>query len=85
MLITRAFIFARGGSKGIKGKNLVEFNGHPLIAQSILMAKQFKCIEKIYVSTDSDEIADISKMYGASIIKRPFALEFIGFFLKRIQ
>ena len=74
MVITRAFIFARGGSKGIKGKNLVEFNGHPLIAQSILMAKQFKCIEKIYVSTDSDEIADISKMYGAAIIKRPFAL-----------
>lgn len=74
MIKTRAFIFARGGSKGIKGKNLVEFNGHPLVAQSIIMAKQFSSIDKIYVSTDSNEIADISKRYGASIIKRPVAL-----------
>ena len=68
---TRAFIFARGGSKGIVGKNLVLFNGKPLIAQSILVAKKLKCIEKIYVSTDSEEIANVSLDYGATIIKRP--------------
>ena len=71
MVKTRAFIFARGGSKGIKGKNLVNFNGHPLIAHSILIAKKINCIEKIYVSTDSDQIADVSIKYGVSIIKRP--------------
>jgi len=67
----RAFIFARGGSKGILDKNLVEFNGQPLIAQSILIAKRLNCFEKIYVSTDSDKIADVSSKYGVSIIKRP--------------
>ena len=71
MIKTRAFIFARGGSKGITGKNLVNFNGHPLIAQSILIAQKLSCIEKIYVSTDSDQIADVSIKYGVSIIKRP--------------
>ena len=74
MIRTRAFIFARGGSKGIKRKNLVPFNGIPLIAHSILLAQEFSCIEKIYVSTDSEEIADVSRMYGASIIKRPIEL-----------
>ena len=71
MTKTRAFIFARGGSKGILGKNLVDFNGHPLIAHSILIAKKLNCIEEIYVSTDSDQIADVSTKYGVSIIKRP--------------
>jgi len=71
LIKTRAFIFARGGSKGIKGKNLVNFNGHPLIAHSILIAKKLNSIEKIYVSTDSDQIADVSTKYGVSIIKRP--------------
>ncbi len=71
MTETRAFIFARGGSKGIIGKNLVKFNGLPLIAHSILIAKKINSIEKIYVSTDSDQIADISSEYGVSIIKRP--------------
>ena len=65
MITTRAFIFARGGSKGIKKKNLALFNEHPLIAQSILMAQQLSCVEKVYVSTDSDEIAHVSKNYGA--------------------
>ena len=71
MVNTRAFIFARGGSKGIKGKNLVSFKGQPLIAQSIFIAKELNCIDKIYVSTDSKEIADISRGYGVTVIKRP--------------
>ena len=71
MTKTRAFIFARGGSKGIIGKNLVNLNGQPLIAHSILIAKKINSIEKIYVSTDSDQIADVSIKYGVSIIKRP--------------
>ena len=42
-LKTICIIPARGGSKGILGKNLVDFNGHPLIAHSILIAKKLNC------------------------------------------
>ena len=48
-----ALICARGGSKGIKNKNLIDFNGHPLIAWSILKAKELKKSTYIVVSTDS--------------------------------
>ena len=62
-----AIIPARGGSKGIKNKNIVDINGKPLIYYSIREAKRSKYIDKIIVSTDSDEIASISKKYGAEI------------------
>ena len=61
------FIFARGGSKGIKNKNIINFNGIPLIAHSINIAKQSRFINDIYVSTDSQEIGDISIKYGAKV------------------
>ncbi len=51
-----AFIFARGGSKEIKNKNIVNFNGNPLIAQTINQAKKIKSINKILVSTDSKKL-----------------------------
>ena len=69
--IVFAFIFARGGSKGLKNKNLYEIGGKPLIAHSILAAKKNKKIKKVFVSTDSKKIIKISEAYGAEIIHRP--------------
>ena len=55
--ILYCFIFARGGSKGIKNKNLVKLNGKPLLFYSINLAKKIKSIKKIFVSTDNKAIA----------------------------
>lgn len=66
-----AIIPARGGSKGIPRKNIKLLAGKPLIAYSIEAALKSKYIDKIIVSTEDDEIAEISKNYGAEIIKRP--------------
>lgn len=68
---TIAFIFARGGSKGVKRKNIRPLGGKPLIAYSIEGAKQSSLINDIYVSTEDDEIAKISASYGAKVIERP--------------
>ena len=65
-----AFIFARGGSKGLKNKNVKMFNGKPLIFYSINIAK-IKLIDDVYVSTDDSKISELSKSFGAKIIKRP--------------
>ena len=66
-----AFIFARGGSKGLKNKNVKMFNGKPLIFYSINIAKKIKLIDDVYVSTDDSKISELSKSFGAKIIKRP--------------
>ncbi|MAM04790.1 MAG: acylneuraminate cytidylyltransferase, partial [Flavobacteriales bacterium] len=60
-----AIIPARAGSKGLKNKNIKLLNGKPLIAYTIMEAKKSKLISNIVVSTDSNEIASISKQYGA--------------------
>ncbi len=65
---------ARGGSKGVPRKNLRSLAGQPLIAHSILDAKEAKLIDRVYVSTDDSEIADIAKLYGAEVIQRPAEL-----------
>ena len=62
-----AVIPARGGSKGLKNKNIKNLCGHPLIAWTIKKAKQSKFIQKVVVSTDSKKISEISKKYGASV------------------
>ena len=62
-----AIIPARGGSKGLAGKNIRPFAGIPLIAHSILFARLCPEIGRVVVSTDSAEIADISKEYGAEV------------------
>jgi len=62
-----AFIFARGGSKGLPDKNILEIAGKPLIAWSILHAKSCTRIERLIVSTDSNEIAEIAREYGAEV------------------
>ncbi|WEL20070.1 cytidylyltransferase domain-containing protein [Candidatus Nanohalococcus occultus] len=66
-----AIIPARGGSKGIKKKNIVDFLGKPLIEHTINQARDSSCLDGIYVSTDSEDIAEISKEAGAKIIDRP--------------
>ena len=62
-----ALIPARGGSKGIKNKNIKDLAGKPLIAYTIEQAIACKKIDKVIVSTDNEEIAKISKMYGAEV------------------
>ncbi len=64
---TIAVIPARGGSKGIPNKNIIPLCGHPLIAYSIILAKQCSQINRIIVSTDSDKIAQVAKKYGAEV------------------
>ena len=60
-------ICARGGSKGVKNKNIKELNGKPLIAYTIEQAKDSNLFEHIVISTDSDDIANIAKIYGAEV------------------
>lgn len=58
---------ARGGSKGVPKKNIRLLSGYPLIAYSIVAAQLCSKIERIIVSTDSEEIAEISRRYGAEV------------------
>lgn len=60
-----AIIPARGGSKGLPGKNIRPFSGHPLIAYSILAAQRSKHITRITVNTNDANIAAIAQQYGA--------------------
>lgn len=62
-----AIIPARGGSKGIPGKNIREIGGKPMIAYTIEAAKTAPSINRILVSTDSREIAEIAIRYGAEV------------------
>jgi len=66
-----AFIPARGGSKGIPGKNIKEFAGKSLILHSIEYALNCDQIDEVVVSTDDDKIAKIARKAGAKIVKRP--------------
>ena len=69
---TIAVITARGGSKRIKNKNILNFFGKPMIAYSIIAAKKSKLFDKIYISTDSRKIKKISEKYGGKV---PFLRE----------
>jgi N-acylneuraminate cytidylyltransferase len=64
---TYACIFARSGSKGIVNKNIQQFSGKPLISWTIELALRVKQINEVFVSTDSEEIAEIARMAGATI------------------
>jgi N-acylneuraminate cytidylyltransferase len=66
-LKTLALIPARGGSKGLPNKNILPLAGHPLIAYSIAAGKCTPRIDRVVVTTDSEEIAQISKAYGADV------------------
>lgn len=71
---TFCFIFARGGSKGIPKKNILPIAGLPLLVHSINLAKNLKEVDKIFVSTDCDEIATVAKKEDVIVIKRPSEL-----------
>ena len=71
---TYAFIFARGGSKGIPGKNILPFAGKPMLAWSIQMAKSIPEIERVFVSTEDNKITRVAREYGAELIERPAEL-----------
>jgi len=58
---------ARGGSKRIPRKNIREFCGKPMITWSIRAAISSECFDRIIVSTDDEQIADISRTYGADV------------------
>lgn len=62
-----AIIPARGGSKGLPGKNIKFLNGKPLIAYTIEAALKAKHVHRVIISTDDLEIADTAKKYGAEV------------------
>src|SRR5690606_21550283 len=67
-------ILARGGSKGVPGKNIRPLAGKPLIVWSIEHALNARCVDAVYVSTDDAAIAQVSRDAGAQVIDRPAAL-----------
>ncbi|WMN59386.1 acylneuraminate cytidylyltransferase family protein [Pseudoalteromonas xiamenensis] len=69
-----ALVFARGGSKGLPGKNIKELNGKPLLAYSIELAKKIPNVCHVFVSTDDEKIAKVALQYGACVIDRPAEL-----------
>ena len=66
-----SIIPARGGSKGIPRKNIKMLAGKPLIAYNIIESQCSLQIDRVVVSTDDAEIAEVSKSYGAEIVWRP--------------
>lgn len=62
-----ALICARGGSRGVPGKNIKPLGGRPLIAWSIAQAKAVAQVDRVVVSTDSTEIADVARAAGAEV------------------
>lgn len=66
---TIAFIPVRGGSKSIKNKNIMPLAGKPLVYWTILACQKAESIEKIYVSTDSDEIKNVVEAFGFDKVK----------------
>jgi len=69
-----AIILARGGSKGIPNKNIIDFCGKPLLAWTIEQVQAVKEVDSIWISSDSEEILDIGQQYGAYKIKRPLEI-----------
>jgi N-acylneuraminate cytidylyltransferase len=62
-----ALIPARGGSKGVPRKNILPIAGKPLIAYSIQQARASKLINRVVVSTDDEEIAEVARAWGAEV------------------
>ena len=68
---TLALIAARGGSKGIPQKNLIDLCGQPLLAWSVQQAKNAKGVTEVAVSSDCDDILDVASRLGAIAVRRP--------------
>lgn len=73
-MTTFAFVFARGGSKGLMRKNLKELGGVPLVAHSIRVAQGLRAVSGVFVSTDCEQIAGVAMDHGAEVIIRPSEL-----------
>jgi len=69
-----AIIPARGGSKGLRNKNIKHLGQHPLLSYSIRAALDSRCFTEVFVTTDSEEISQIARNYGAQVIERPSSL-----------
>ncbi|MBC8331869.1 MAG: acylneuraminate cytidylyltransferase family protein [Anaerolineae bacterium] len=67
MISVLALIPARGGSKGVPNKNIARVGGKPLVAWTILAAKQVRSVDRIVVTTDSPEIARVARDYQAEV------------------
>jgi CMP-N,N'-diacetyllegionaminic acid synthase len=89
-----ALIPARAGSRRVSGKNVRPLGGHPLIAYTIAAARASDLFERIIVSTDSPEYAEIARHYGADVPElRPAAMagalspdiEWVAFTLERLR
>lgn len=66
---------ARGGSKGVPGKNLAPLGGYPLLAYTVAAARLAKTIDRVIVSTDADDIAAVGAAFGAEVpFRRPAAI-----------
>jgi len=86
---------ARGGSKGVAKKNIIDLAGQPLISYPILDSLRVREISETFVSSDDVEILDIAKKFGAELVERPkalatdksldidWALHFLSWFKKR--
>lgn len=75
MTYTLCTIAVRGGSKGVPGKNMRPVAGHPLVAYTIAQALACDFLDRVVVSTDSDEIASVARSYGADVpFRRPSEL-----------
>ncbi len=66
-----AILIGRGGSVGLPNKNLYPLLNRPLMSYPLLAAQNSKFVDDVYVSTDSKEIMDIAKKFGAKTINRP--------------
>ena len=89
-----AFVPARSGSERVPGKNIRPLACHPLLAYAIETALQSGCFERVVVSTDSEEIADVARWYGAEVpFLRPAAyatstspdIEWLAHTLERLE
>lgn len=68
---TVAVIPARGGSKGLKNKNIHPVAGLPLLAWTVLQARHSRLVDRVFVTTDDAAIAAVAREYGAEVIDRP--------------
>ena len=68
-------IFARGGSKGVLGKNLQHVGGRSLLAHAVIAGEQAELVDKVFVSTDAEDISVEANLLGAEVpFRRPFEL-----------
>ena len=71
MIKTSAFVFARGGSKGLPRKNILPLGGLPMLVHGIRLAQKLDGVDGVYVSSDCQEILSIAEDAGAETIVRP--------------